>query len=206
MFSGIVKSIGMIRSFDETSSTLWVSCRLFSQEKLLAGASIAVDGVCLTVCQIDSSDVETIGFNLGKETKAITLLSNKRHGDLVNIEPSLRLNDSLDGHLVQGHVDAIVELLYRKELDDGQILRFLAPKEMLPFLILKGSVAIDGVSLTINEVINHEISVCLVPYTIKHTTLGSKKTNALMHMETDMVGRYLFHFYSNQLTKKDSYS
>jgi riboflavin synthase len=205
MFSGIVKSIGKIRSFDEASSTLWVSCHLFGQEKFFAGASIAVDGVCLTVCQFAKDDVETIGFNLGKETKAITLLSKRCQGDPVNIEPALRINDSLDGHLVQGHVDAIVELLYRKEWHDGQILRFLAPKEMLPFLILKGSVAIDGVSLTINEVINNEISVCLVPYTLKHTTLGSKKINALMHMETDMVGRYLFHFYSNQTIKKESY-
>jgi riboflavin synthase len=193
MFSGIIKSVGIITSFDHGSLTLWVCCPLFTKHDL--GDSIAIDGVCLTVALINNNNKEILGFNLGKETINTTLLAQKHQGDLVNIEPALSLHDSVDGHLVQGHVDGIGSLIAKDISDEGQSLSIAIPKHLHCYVIHKGSIAIDGVSLTINEVFTDKIKVFLVPFTIKHTTLAKKHIPSLMHLESDIIGRYLYHFH-----------
>lgn len=193
MFSGIIKSLGIVTSFDHDSLTLWVSCPLFIKHDL--GASIAIDGVCLTVALLDQHNQEILGFNLGKETINTTLLAQKNQGDLVNVEPALSLQDSVDGHLVQGHVDGIGSLIAKDISDEGQSLTIAIPKHLHCYVINKGSIAIDGVSLTINEVFTNNIKVFLVPFTIKHTTLGQKNISSLLHLESDIIGRYLHHFH-----------
>lgn len=196
MFTGIIKAVGTIKSFDQDSSILMVECPLFAETTLVAGASIAIDGVCLSVSHLDETQANLIGFDLGQETIKVTLLAHKKPGDTVNIEPALRLGDAIDGHMVQGHVDAIGHIESIKQVNQGYQFSVCFPPTLTPYMVNKGSIAVDGISLTINEIQDHTISICLVPHTIEHTSLSAKKNGDLVHLETDIVGRYLHHFYS----------
>ncbi len=172
MFSGIVKGVGEVASYDSENFRLAIRCPLFA-DGVQAGASIAVDGVCLTACSIDAATPDLLGFDLGAETRKVTLLASKKPHDLVNIEFSLRMGDSLDGHMVQGHVDGIARVLKKSLVTTNMVLRFSLPTMLAPFLVQKGSIAVNGVSLTINEIDEHSFSVCLVPYTVAITNFKS---------------------------------
>lgn len=196
MFTGIIKAVGTIKSFDQDVSVLTVACPLFAETKLMVGASIAIDGVCLTVSHLDGAQPNLIGFDLGQETINVTLLAHKKPGDIVNIEPALRLGDAIDGHMVQGHIDAIGHIESIKQIDQGCLLSVGFPPALAPYLVNKGSIAVDGVSLTVNEIRGHTIGICLVPHTIENTSFSAKKPGDFVHLETDIVGRYMHHFYS----------
>lgn len=190
MFTGIIEAIGEVKSYDPSCSKLIIKSSLFKRKKVVLGASIAIDGVCLTASHF-FDDEELIGFDLGQETKKLTLLGQKKPGDKTNIELSLRFGDPVDGHLVQGHVDAICELLSIDETEDGMILCFSLPKELKSLIAHKGAIAINGVSLTINHIAQEHFFICLVPHTIKNTTFNQSYARQLVHIETDIIGRYL---------------
>lgn len=193
MFSGIIKGVGHIVVYDDVSHRLWIRCPLFS-ERIERGASIAVDGVCLTVCDRKSDDANVFGFDLGEETRKLTLLATKAQNSLVNIEFSLRLGDPIDGHIVQGHVDGVATLVEKSEISGNLLLRFALTPTLGRFIVHKGGIALNGVSLTVNDVDHQQFSVCLVPYTVDNTNFASIAIGDQVHVETDIYGRYAHKF------------
>lgn len=192
MFTGIVKEVGLIEAYDGSSSILWVSCPSFSEQKPKPGASIAINGVCLTVSHFDHAQPDRVGFDLGLETRRVTLLGQKKPGDVVNVEFPLSLGAFLDGHLVQGHIDSIAEVLSIEQLPSKDVLmRFSLPKACAHLVVLKGSIAVNGVSLTVNAVDEKSFFVCLVPHTVATTGFKHNKCGDFVHIETDIIGRYL---------------
>lgn len=189
MFSGIVQERG--RVVDEVTSILRVRAKLFGrQERALGvGDSISVSGVCLTIREL-SYDIAT--FDLATETRRKTILGGLRAGDNVNLEPGLRLGESLDGHLVLGHVDTVCEVL--SVADEGENTKRVTlslPEETARYIVQKGSVALDGVSLTVGEVSKNSFAVYLIPYTLSVTTLQDLHSGRRLNLEADCVARYL---------------
>jgi riboflavin synthase len=194
MFTGIIKSTGKVISYDEKTYVLRIACQ--TGDEFFLGGSIAINGVCLTVTSLASG---TITFDLGPETRELTLLSMLKPGDLVNIEKALSLGDFLDGHLVLGHVDGLIQITSIKAITNGQDFRFVGDKKIGDFIVAKGSIAINGVSLTVNSIIGDEFSVCLVPYTIENTCFKNNRVGDRLHVEVDIIGRYLHHFYERSI-------
>jgi riboflavin synthase len=189
MFTGIVQDIGVITSLVKTGD--WV-VRIGTQKLSLAptaiGASIACSGVCLTVIAktVDGFDTQVSGETLEKTT-----LKDWQIGTRVNLEPALRLGDELGGHLVTGHVDGVARVAARRPEGDSVRLSFAAPPEQTRFLAVKGSVVIDGVSLTVNEVEGTRFGVNIIPHTQNETTLGGLTVGDRVNLEVDMIARYL---------------
>lgn len=155
-------------------------------EGLAPGASVAINGVCLTLC----GRCGTIGsFDVIPETLQKTNLSTLRVGQRVNVERSLRLGDRIDGHLVQGHVDGVATVVRADDRGDDRRLWFSPPAELLKFLVSKGSIALDGVSLTLASVSPAGCSVALIPSTLAQTVLGERKAGDLLNVETDVFAR-----------------
>ena len=166
---------------------LVVAGDLRESDKVL-GASIAVSGVCLTVVHADDS---SFAADVGFETLRCTKLGAIRVGDAVNLEPALRLGDSLGGHLVSGHVDGLGKLIASEARGEARELWFEAPDALLQYIAAKGSICIDGVSLTVNQVQANRFMVGIVPHTLRSTTLGSLQIGDSVHLEVDLVARYV---------------
>jgi riboflavin synthase len=163
-----------------------------AREPLVPGGSLAVSGVCLTARAVRAALAE---FDAVAETVARTTLGALRAGGRVNLERPLRLGDGLDGHLVQGHVDGVA--MVRSIDKSGQwLVRFDAPPELTALMVPKGSVALDGVSLTLVDVSDGALSVALIPETLARTTLGGLKIGRTVNVETDLLGRYVRKFLS----------
>ncbi len=184
MFTGIVQASGVVRSIRSTGSGV----RLVLDAPglpgpILAGASVCVSGVCLTVAR---SDAQTIEFDVVAETLSRSTLSSLKPGDRVNLERSLRAADHLDGHIVQGHVDgtAIVS-----RISSDHTVTFETTDDLSRYIIPKGSIAVDGVSLTIAGVSGGQFSVALVPTTLSETTLGNLRVGHRVNIETDILAR-----------------
>lgn len=192
MFTGIIEELGIIKGIRTQSGgmRLSVSGNVVS-EGMRIGDSIAVNGACLTVVEINGV---LFSADVSKETVDKTNLVKLRVGDKVNLERPMRLSDRLGGHLVAGHVDAagVIRGLIKK--GDASVFTFEAPKEVMRYLIYKGSVAIDGISLTVNEVQGNRFSITIIPHTAGMTTLGFKKTGDVVNIETDMIGKYVEKF------------
>lgn len=165
--------------------------------ELPLGASVAISGVCLTVCHTTSNSAD---FDVIKETLSHTTLGAKRVGDKVNLERSLRVGDRLDGHFVQGHVDGLAEVTSIVSSKQEWVAWLRPEKSLTPFIIPKGSVTIDGVSLTIAAVDQDTFSVALIPTTLTLTTLGELKAGDKVNIESDIVARTIIH----QLNKVSS--
>ena len=188
MFTGIIEQTGLIESLEHSSHAAKLRVRapgFFADTR--PGASIAISGVCLTVVQHDA-DVAT--FDVVPETLARTTLGSLRTGDRVNLEHSLRAGAPIDGHFVQGHVEG-VGTVTRIDRGDGYVLWTQVPAELLPAIVPKGSIAIDGVSLTIVEVDRaaRAFSVALIPTTLERTTLGRLREQSRVNIETDILAR-----------------
>lgn len=189
MFSGIVETVGRIVEVSRRagSSRLVVESSL-PLEQIAEGHSVAVDGACLTAARLHAGRVE---FDAVKETLERTTLGAARAGRRVNLERSLRLGDRIDGHLVQGHVDAVAPVLdVRRQGDDLRVRVGLRP-EFARFVVRKGSIALDGVSLTVTAVDRGGFEVALVPFTLEHTTLGALRPGRGLNVEADLIARYL---------------
>ncbi|HXW52825.1 MAG TPA: riboflavin synthase [Myxococcota bacterium] len=194
MFTGIIKGIGEVSSYDQTSFVLCITCSQFANLKTL-GASVAINGVCLTVSHLDKKRPTTLGFDLGRETREVSLLKDLGPGALVNVELALAMGDPLDGHLVQGHVEGVAEIVWVEASENGKTMRFKCMPSLMAMIVPKGSIALDGVSLTVNQVVGDWFSVFLVPQTVRGTNFKTRSTGDLVHVETDIIGRYLHHFY-----------
>lgn len=196
MFSGIVISQGSVKGIlaAEKNGRLTLSAPDFIAQirgigrTISLGESILVSGVCLTV--VDFSEAE-ISFDLASETLRKTKFRELKIGDRLNLEPSLRLNDILSGHLVAGHVDGVGLLADRSFEGDTVVLSISFPPELSPYLVPKGSITIDGVSLTVGEVTKDVFKVYIVPHTAKVTTLGELKKGELVNLEIDLIARYV---------------
>ena len=163
-------------------------------ERLSLGASLAVSGVCLTVIEL-AGDGRSCMVEMGEETLRRTTLGALREGSAVNLEPPLRMGDPLGGHWLQGHVDTTVEVLERDDRGDHSVMTFSLPPEMAPYVVEKGSVAIDGVSLTVASVVQGEaagrFSVWLIPHTLEVTTLGLAAPGTRVNFEADVLAKYV---------------
>jgi riboflavin synthase len=157
-------------------------------DRLAIGDSLAVSGVCLTVTEKWTSQVLV---ELSPETLARTHLGTLRGGDEVNLEPALRMGDPLGGHMVQGHVDGTAEVVDRRDLDEHRVLAFSIPSELAPFLVEKGSVTVDGVSLTVSALRPDRFEVALIPHTLERTTLARRVPGDRVNLEMDVLGKYV---------------
>ena len=194
MFTGIVQDVGKIESLEPRSGDLVIGIRPGALDTKLVklGDSIAVAGVCLTAVNIASG---CVFFDVSKETLSRTLLGNSRVGDGVNLELAMGAQDRFGGHLVSGHVDGLATLIESTASARSTRMRFSGSREVAAFIAEKGSVTLDGVSLTVNGVRDTQAEVIfevnLVPHTLGVTTLGRLTTKDSVHLEVDMVARYL---------------
>ena len=190
MFTGIIEELGRVRAIDhrEGGARLEIAATTAVSD-VTAGDSIAVNGCCLTV--VDSGDGWWAG-DVVIETMERTALGSLEAGEPVNLERPLRLSDHLGGHLVQGHVDAIGHVAARSLLADGSTrFTFSAPPEVLRYVVRKGSVAIDGISLTVASLGDEVFDVAVIPHTLAVTTLGHKEQGAAVNLEADLIAKYV---------------
>jgi riboflavin synthase len=194
MFTGIVTDLGQVVAVHPRADDLRrlkIACR-YERAGIADGASIACNGVCLTVVGAGEEDGHTwFSADAAAETLAVTTAGAWRVGTPLNLERSLRIGDELGGHIVLGHIDGIAELVARDDLDDMARLMFRAPAALSRFIAVKGSVALDGVSLTVNEVTGDRFSVLVVPHTLAVTTFGALAPGTLANIEVDLMARYV---------------
>jgi riboflavin synthase len=189
MFTGLIEVVGRVVRIERggASARLTVAAGLPPGEVGL-GDSIAVNGSCLTVVGKDDG---AFTFDVSPETIARTAFRQLKNGSPVNLERALRLCDRLDGHLVSGHVDCVATITERRELSGNIIYTFRMPREFVRYVAAKGSVAIDGISLTVNTVADATFSVNIIPLTAARTTLAQKKAGDEVNIETDILCKYL---------------
>jgi riboflavin synthase len=189
VFTGIVQSVGTLSALEARGGDqrLTIDAAALDAARMQPGDSIAVAGVCLTVARRTAR-----GFvaDVSRETLAVTTIGRWQVGTRVNLEAALRASDVLGGHLVLGHVDGLAELLERHGDARSQRLRFRAPASLQRYLARKGAVALDGVSLTVNEVDATDFGVNLVPFTLAATTLAQLQPGAAVNLEIDLMARY----------------
>ena len=193
MFTGIVSDLGELLDVEEKAEglrRLRIACN-YDPDSIDIGASIACSGICLTVVERGrAGNRQFFAVDAAAETLRMTTAENWRRGRLLNLERSLRLGDELGGHLVSGHVDGIAELIARDDFVDMASLSLRAPSNLSRFIAAKGSVALDGISLTVNTVAGDAFSVLIIPHTLKVTTLGALAIGARLNLEVDQMARY----------------
>lgn len=191
MFTGIIEEIGYVKRINQQSRSAQIEIKA---DKVLGdvavGDSIAVNGVCLTVVTFDSQHFTA---DVMPETVSKTNLRELKPGSPVNLERALKLGGRLGGHIVQGHVDAIGTIVEKQILEIAIIYRIATEPELLQYVVPKGSVAIDGVSLTVVDVFQDSFTVSLIPHTAHETVLGEKKPGDRVNLESDIIGRYVKH-------------
>jgi riboflavin synthase len=190
MFTGIIQSVGKIAALDAGGgdARARIACGKLDMSEVNTGDSIAVSGVCLTVVEHSAA-----GFtaDVSGETLSRTTLGRLRTGDAVNLEKALTLSTPLGGHLVSGHVDGVGVVVNRREVARSVQFRIRAPEALAKYIAEKGSVCVDGVSLTVNAIHGAEFEVNIVPHTLAETTLGTIKEDSEVNLEVDVVARYL---------------
>jgi riboflavin synthase len=193
MFTGIISDLGEIIEVHEKAENLrriTIGCS-YNPDSIEIGASIACSGTCLTVVERGlKGNRAFFAVDAAAETLRLTTAGTWRHGTKLNLERALRMGDELGGHMVSGHVDGIAELVARDEFLDSAGLTFRVPSALARFIAPKGSVALDGVSLTVNEVKGDTFSVLIIPHTLKVTTFGSFQVGARVNLEVDQMARY----------------
>jgi riboflavin synthase len=192
MFTGILNDVGQViemTSHGELHRLVVASA--YDPASVALGASIANAGVCLTAVGVEARNGGVrMAFDVGAETLAVTTLGGLREGGRVNLEQSLRVGDELGGHMVSGHVDGVAEILSRRDFDGMAHFRFRSPKDCAKFIAVKGSVALDGTSLTVNAVDHDAFEVLLIPHTLAVTTWGDRKPGDRVNLEVDQMARY----------------
>jgi riboflavin synthase len=193
LFTGITTDLGEVLGVREQAEglrRLRVACR-YDRASIAIGASIAHSGVCLTVVETGEQDGRTAyAVDAAAETLRMTTAGAWRAGTRLNLERALKVGDELGGHIVAGHADGIAELTSREDLPGMARLTLRAPRELMRFVAVKGSVALDGVSLTVNEAAADTFSVLIIPHTLSVTTLGAAKVGDRMNLEIDLMARY----------------
>jgi riboflavin synthase len=192
MFTGLITDVGEVLEIEDAGQLrrFGVACH-YEAASIPIGASIAHAGVCLTVVEVArNGDRTKISVDVGAETLAVTTLASWRAGDRVNLERSLRVGDELGGHIVSGHVDGVAEILARRDFDGMAHFTFRAPAALAKFIAVKGSVALDGTSLTVNAVAGDTFEVLLIPHTLAATTWDARKAGDRVNIEVDQMARY----------------
>ncbi len=182
MFTGIVEDIGEI--VEKSAGKLKIRTAL---REIKPGDSISVNGTCLTVIEINSKG---LSFDFSPETGSITFIGKLGEGDKVNIERALKMGDRLGGHFISGHIEAIGKILSIKKEDNSVVFEITLPKELNKYVINKGSIAVDGVSLTVVRAWDGFFTVTVIPHTLKQSTLGFRKTGDSVNIETDLMAKY----------------
>jgi riboflavin synthase len=190
VFTGVIQDVGLIERRESRGGDvrLLIGCRQLDVGRIQPGDSIAVQGCCLTAVELRG---RTFAADVSRETLALTTLGDLAPGAPANLELALRAGDALGGHLVSGHVDGVAQVLARSDDARSQRLRIGVPAALARFLAPKGSVALDGVSLTVNEVEGSTFGVNIIPHTQAVTTLGDLAVGARLNLEVDQVARYL---------------
>jgi len=189
MFSGIIQDIGTIERIQrEPEQAHMVIETALDTSNWQNGDSVAVDGCCLTLTDFGA---ETFSVTLSRETLNLTTFGQAREGKKVNLEPALRMGDALGGHMVSGHVDGAGTVDAIQPAGEHQLFRFSVPRNLARYVVKKGSVAVNGVSLTVNEVDGCSFEVNLIPHTLANTNLGDLTGGDRVNIETDMYGRYV---------------
>ena len=192
MFTGIVEEQGKISKITKNKMKVCVTVKAdIITENLEVDDSVAINGICLTVVKKSKSDFSVEVVN---ETVTRTTLGKWLVGMTVNLERGIQLNGRLDGHMVQGHVDGTAELINIRHFDDNMVMTFKTNEKITHLMVEKGSVSIDGISLTIASVERGIFSIALIPYTIKNTTIGNLKISGIVNIETDIIGKYIAKF------------
>lgn len=196
MFTGIIEELGTVQQIIEKGNTLLlgIGCKKILEDVKL-GDSIAVNGVCLTVTEFDN---RAFYADVMPETFKSTSLSQLKTGSKVNLERAMSANGRFGGHFVSGHVDGTGTILKREPKENAIYIQFSIPEEFQHFALLKGSIAVDGTSLTIFHKTADTVTVSIIPHTAKETVLGMKKPGDLVNIEFDMIGKYLFSFFQRK--------
>jgi riboflavin synthase len=184
LFTGLVSATGMVAAIDQSRLRIEVQPPI----ELAEGASIAVNGVCLTVVEIDDNGFEA---DVMDETLRRSSLGALTNGDWVNLETPLRVGDPLDGHMVQGHVDGTGTVATVRDEGSSRVVRIEALPELLRYVVEKGSIAVDGVSLTVSAIAEDWFEVSLIPETLERTTLGEAAPGSIVNLEVDMLAKYV---------------
>jgi riboflavin synthase len=193
MFTGIVTDVGEVRSVKPRANNLHrlTLYTRYPREELIEGASVACSGICLTVVGTGEEDGRTwFAVDAADETLRVTTVGRWRHGTQINLERPLKLGDELGGHLVAGHVDGLAQVVARDDMTDMARFTLRAPAELSRFIAAKGSAALDGVSLTVNDVANDTFSVLIIPHTLRVTTFGALRPGDNVNLEIDTMARY----------------
>ena len=192
MFTGIIVELGEAVSLNrkQAGASLAVAAAALAHDAAL-GDSIAINGVCLTVV---SRQGNILSFDLSDETLRSTNLGQLKPGDRVNLEPSLRADGKLGGHFVTGHVDAVGKIRSKNLVGDAFEITIEAPEKIAGLLVEKGSIAVDGISLTVVDVSTDSFSVVIIPHTARLTTIGFKNAGATVNLEADIIGKYVARF------------
>jgi riboflavin synthase len=196
MFTGIVEETGVIEKIQPTGKSIALTVRAnVCGRGLKLGASVAVNGCCLTAVKISTrGKAKLIQFDLLQESWRLTNLQFTKPGSLVNLERSLRADGELGGHFVSGHVDGLGKIIRWEKSGADHVLDIAAPAEVLRYVVFKGSIAIDGISLTVAAVQKKSFRVWIIPHTFAVTALRERKVGDAVNLETDMLGKYVEKF------------
>ncbi|MGO9420106.1 riboflavin synthase [Roseiarcus sp.] len=192
MFTGIVSDVGEVIEIERLGERDRLTiASAYDPAGIAVSASIANAGVCLTAVAVEPrGEGSRLSFDVGAETLAVTTLGSWNRGTKVNLERSLRVGDELGGHMVSGHVDGLASIVSRRDFDGMAHFRFRSPHALAKFIAVKGSVALDGTSLTVNAVEGDEFEVLLIPHTLEVTTWGERKAGDTVNIEVDQMARY----------------
>lgn len=188
MFTGIIKKLSIVEKVSEKNGSLFVSIKIPKGWKIWKGESIAINGVCSTVKNLDK---KTFTVEYMPETIKKTTVGNFQKGSKVNLETSLKMNDLLDGHIVQGHVDFKAKVQNLKSEGKSKIIKIKVPAKFMKFITEKGSVSIDGISLTVVDTGKDWFTVSLVSFTLENTNLGKIEVGDEVNIETDVLAKYI---------------
>jgi riboflavin synthase len=188
MFTGLIEAVGRVADVTTTASGIRIRVETGLASELKAGDSVSVNGVCLTATSLDGGAMHA---DIGPETARVTTLGSLRAGHAVNLERAMRGDGRFGGHFVQGHVDATGTIERVAEDGDAHWVTIGCPRELAPYLVAKGSVAVDGISLTVARLADTTFDVMIIPFTWQHTNLASLAAGARVNIECDLVGKYV---------------
>ncbi len=188
MFTGLIEAVGRVAGIDGTTDRVRLRIRTELADQLTPGESVAVNGVCLTVAGVSEREA---GFDVGPETARITTLGLLRADLPVNLERAMRADDRFGGHFVQGHVDGTGTITNLWTEGEARWISIAFPSELGPYLVRKGSIAVDGISLTVAVLADDHFDVMIIPFTWEHTNLSALQVGSRVNLECDMVGKYV---------------
>ena len=192
MFSGIIEQVGEVINIEDRGDRRLAIKTKFAKKDIKIGSSVCCNGVCLTVHTIKKNKANLVlSFDVSKETLKCTNFNNLYSGSLINLEKSLKVGDEISGHFVFGHVDTVSKLKSKKKSGKSYILEFTMPKNITKLVTKKGSISINGISLTVNKTTKDSFFVNIVDYTWNHTNLRKIKLNDIVNIEVDMLARYV---------------